>query len=242
VAFGFTKALGNIMVGMLSDRFGRRASHVVGWGFGLVLGIVLITADSWAELVVADVFLGAQQGFTWTSNIFMFMDILGPRHRAFASGISNATGYFASAIANYIAGALMVAYGNYSCFYVVLGTCAVGGLLATCLLKDTSRFVRLEAGSAVGGGGGGGGGGDYSMGVTGTPVAAQGEGGGGGLDGGGEGGVDVAGGRGSPGPVPVILRTLRNKSTRVLCWAGLVTNLITGAYTDTLGNLFENRL
>lgn len=89
---------------------------------------------------MANIFLGMQQGMTWTTNIFMFMDILGPKHRALASGISNSTGYISSACAAYWAAAISV----HGAFQMVLLSSMVGLWISTCLVKDTTNFVEKE--------------------------------------------------------------------------------------------------
>lgn len=156
VSFGFTKALSNLIVGRVSDTYGRKAPHAVGWVFGVVLGIVLLmlsrssdhnddkggsTSTRWMVwYVFANICLGAQQGWTWTTNIFMFLDILGPEHRALASGLSNSVGYISAAATTYMAASLPTE----SAFRLVLYTSVFGWILATCLVRDTSRFVEEE--------------------------------------------------------------------------------------------------
>jgi len=173
VTFGFTKAFSNIFVGWMSDRKqGRRVPHAAGWVAGVVLALILLlynwqshdngtqrhrehddnnnntqaTNNMNVALVfaMANIFLGMQQGMTWTTNIFMFMDILGPRHRALASGISNSTGYISSACAAYLAAAISVQ----GAFRMVLLSSVVGLWISTCLLKDTTRFVEKEVAHA----------------------------------------------------------------------------------------------
>jgi MFS family permease len=157
VSFGFTKAVSNLIVGRVSDSYGRKIPHSIGWIFGIILGIVLLVLlrkmsgdnaeDSQSCMlwyVVANICLGAQQGWTWTTNIFMFMDISGPRHRALSSGISNSMGYLSSAFAAYAAAAMSTEMA----FRVVLGTCAIGWVMSTFLVRDTSVFVEQEMNEA----------------------------------------------------------------------------------------------
>ena len=46
VAFGFTKAFSNLLVGRVSDVYGRKAPHAVGWMFGILLGVLLLAITS----------------------------------------------------------------------------------------------------------------------------------------------------------------------------------------------------
>lgn len=156
VPFGCTKALSNLFVGWWSDlpNTGRRLPHAAGWVAGVLLGMILLwivqssspshSADDdqnfWTRLVLANILLGAQQGMTWTTNIFMFLDILGPHHRALASGISNSTGYLSSALATFAAAAVSPGYA----FAVVFFSSWIGLGISVCLLKDTTELVRQE--------------------------------------------------------------------------------------------------
>eukprot|EP00977_Amphora_coffeiformis_P029919 scaffold43532_cov191-Amphora_coffeaeformis.AAC.1 len=70
----------------------------------------------------------------------MFLDILGPHHRALASGISNSTGYLSSALATFAAAALSPSHA----FGVVLVSSLMGLGISVVFLQDTSELVRQE--------------------------------------------------------------------------------------------------
>eukprot|EP00934_Nitzschia_sp_Nitz4_P006323 Nitzschia sp. Nitz4//scaffold219_size35776//29376//35535//NITZ4_007828-RA/size35776-processed-gene-0.11-mRNA-1//1//CDS//3329542332//6313//frame0 len=158
VSFGFTKALSNVMVGRFSDVFGRRWPHAVGWAVGIILGGVLLLlwesvgnsvkdptsrgnkSLQWFLYTLVNILLGAQQGWTWTSNIFMHLDILGPSHRAMATAIANSVGYLSSAMTTYLAAVMSPRVS----FLVVLLTSVLGLFLSLVFLKDTSGHVAKE--------------------------------------------------------------------------------------------------
>ena len=154
VSFGFTKAVSNLMVGHVSDVYGRKLPHTIGWLFGILLGVVLLVLlrkisgedrESWIFWhILANICLGAQQGWTWTTNIFMFMDISGPRHRALSSGLSNSVGYLSSAVAAYAAATI----STETAFRMVLGVSVVGWAMAMFVVRDTSVFVEQEINEA----------------------------------------------------------------------------------------------
>ena len=81
VAFGVTKAIANYFTGRLANKIGRKNLLVVGWILALPIPILLIYANSWAWIVVANVLLGVSQGLTWSSTVVMKMDLVGEKQR-----------------------------------------------------------------------------------------------------------------------------------------------------------------
>jgi MFS family permease len=98
VAFGFVKALTNFAAGALSDRFGRKPVLVAGWLVGVPVPLLLMWAPTWGWVIVANVFLGVNQGLTWSTTVNMKIDLVGPARRGFAMGMNEAAGYGAVAI------------------------------------------------------------------------------------------------------------------------------------------------
>ena len=88
VSFGAVKAVCNLITGMLADRIGRRFMHATGWGFGILLPVMIIAGKNWPTMVAADVFLGVQQGLSWTSAVFMLIDYATRRNAGVGVGIS----------------------------------------------------------------------------------------------------------------------------------------------------------
>lgn len=88
VSFGAVKAVCNLITGMLADRVGRRFMHALGWAFGILLPVMIIAGKNWPTMVAADVFLGVQQGLSWTSAVFMLIDYATRRNAGVGVGVS----------------------------------------------------------------------------------------------------------------------------------------------------------
>lgn len=103
VPFALSKAVCNLLVGGLADRFGRKRVAVAGFGVGILAPIIVLGAPTrgergWSAVVFSSLFLGANQGLTWTAMILTTMDLCGPAARGFASGLSETIGYTAIAV------------------------------------------------------------------------------------------------------------------------------------------------
>src|SRR5438477_5425616 len=92
VAFGVTKALTNVAAGPLSDRFGRKPVLVAGWLAALPVPLLLIWAPNWGWVILANVFLGINQGLAWSMTVNMKIDLVGPVRRGLAMGFNEAAG------------------------------------------------------------------------------------------------------------------------------------------------------
>ena len=95
VVFGITKALTNYFAGTLANKYGRKKLLVFGWLFALPVPLLLIYAPNWSWVILANIFLGVNQGLAWSSTVVMKIDLVGPKKRGFAMGINEAAGYMA---------------------------------------------------------------------------------------------------------------------------------------------------
>ncbi|MEY4792522.1 MAG: hypothetical protein RIT34_1329 [Bacteroidota bacterium] len=145
VVFGVTKALTNYFAGAFANKYGRRKLLIAGWIFALPVPLLLIFAPNWSWIIVANVFLGVNQGLAWSSTVVMKIDLVGPKNRGFAMGINEAAGYLA------VGGvAFLSAYfaNNYALrpypFYIGIVLSILGLLFSIFLIKDTQSFVQLE--------------------------------------------------------------------------------------------------
>lgn len=146
VVFGVTKAITNYYTGALANRVGRHNLLVIGWLFAIPVPIMLIYAPSWNWIIAANILLGINQGFTWSSTVVMKIDLVGENDRGFAMGLNEFAGYLALAAIAFLTGWIANSYGlrPYP-FYVGIVLAVIGLMLSWLFVKDTHKHVVLEA-------------------------------------------------------------------------------------------------
>ncbi len=126
VAFGITKAIANYFTGKWANSIGRKNLLIIGWLFALPVPIILIWAPSWNWVIVANIFLGINQGLAWSSTVVMKIDLVGEKDRGFAMGLNEFAGYLSIGIFAYVSAWLA---GNYGItpypFYLGIGLSAL---------------------------------------------------------------------------------------------------------------------
>lgn len=145
IVFGLTKAITNYFAGTLANKVGRKNLLVIGWLFALPVPLLLIYAPSWSWVILANIFLGVNQGLAWSSTVVMKIDLVGPKNRGFAMGINEAAGYLAVGGVAFLSASLANAYAirPYP-FYIGILLSILGLLSSIFLIKDTRGFVQLE--------------------------------------------------------------------------------------------------
>jgi len=145
VAFGAAKALTNLAAGTLADRAGRRRLLIAGWLLALPVPLLIGLAPSWWFVVVANLFLGANQGLAWSMTVVMKIDLVGPARRGLALGLNESAGYLGVAATALATGALAAAVAPRTLIWTGAAAIAVLGLLASALfVRDTADHVRHE--------------------------------------------------------------------------------------------------
>jgi MFS family permease len=146
IAFGATKAVMNGLAGTLSDRFGRKPVLVIGWFAGIPVPLLIIWAPSWSWVVVANVLLGVNQGFTWSTTVNMKIDLVGPHRRGFAMGLNEASGYGAVGLTALATGFIAAKAGlRPEPFFLGLAFAGLGLGVSILFVRETRQFARLEA-------------------------------------------------------------------------------------------------
>ncbi len=146
VSFGIVKAASNLFAGRLSDRIGRKGVLITGWLFGLPVPFLIIVAPAWSWVVFANVLLGINQGFCWSTTVIMKIDLVGPTRRGLAMGINEAAGYGAVSLAAIAAGYLAATYGLRPQPFLLGVVFALAGLLLSIFfVRDSHGHARHEA-------------------------------------------------------------------------------------------------
>ncbi|CAH0994848.1 putative MFS-type transporter YfcJ [Emticicia aquatica] len=145
IAFGITKAIANYFTGRLANKIGRKNLLIIGWLLALPIPIIIIYANSWSWIIVANMLLGISQGLTWSSTVVMKMDLVGEKQRGLAMGINEFAGYLAIGIVAFLTGYIAEKYGvrPYP-FYIGIVISILGLLLSIIWVKDTKKFVLKE--------------------------------------------------------------------------------------------------
>ena len=145
IVFGLVKAFTNYFMGKLANRYGRKRLLVVGWLFAIPVPFLLLYAQSWSWIILANVFLGINQGLAWSSTIIMKIDLVGPKNRGFAMGVNESAGYLAVGILAFLTATIAADYGLYPYpFYLAFVLLFLGLFCSVFLVKDTTAFVALE--------------------------------------------------------------------------------------------------
>jgi MFS family permease len=148
LAFGLVKAAANFVAGTLSDRVGRKPVLVAGWLAGLPVPLILMWAPTWGWVVAANVFLGINQGLSWSTTVIMKIDLVGPHRRGLAMGLNEAAGYMAVAATALATGLIAERVGlRPEPFFLGLAFAGLGLGLSTLFVRETHAHVRHEAAS-----------------------------------------------------------------------------------------------
>jgi len=145
VAFGLAKSFTNLGAGVLAERVGRRRLLILGWAMALPVPLLIALAPSWAWVVVANAFLGVNQGLAWSMTVVMKIDLVGPERRGLALGLNEAAGYGGVAVAAALSGWLAAEFVARDILVVAGFVIATAALLISILfVRDTAGHVVLE--------------------------------------------------------------------------------------------------
>jgi len=146
IVFGIVKAITNYFTGTLANKFGRKKLLVLGWLTGLPVPFILMYAPGWNWIVAANILLGINQGFTWSSTVVMKIDLVGEKQRGLAMGLNEFAGYVSLSVVAFLTGWIAGRYGlrPYP-FYLGVVISFLGLLCSWLLVRDTKHHVLHEA-------------------------------------------------------------------------------------------------
>ncbi|AKQ45531.1 MFS transporter [Rufibacter radiotolerans] len=146
VAFGLAKSGANLMMGRLTKRFTRKQLLTFGWLLALPVPWLLLYAQSWTWVIVANILLGLNQGLAWSATVVMKIDLVGEKNRGLAMGINEFAGYLSVGVVSFLAGYIASTTGNVTnAFLPGIAFSIIGLLLTVFLVKDTHGHVQTEA-------------------------------------------------------------------------------------------------
>ncbi|WP_037369262.1 MFS transporter [Sediminibacterium sp. C3] len=146
IAFGISKSVSNYAVGAFSKRFTRKQLLVFGWLIAAPVPFLLMYANHWNWIILANIFLGISQGLTWSTTVVMKIDLVGNKNRGLAMGINEFAGYLSVGLAAYLSARIASNYG-YAIYPFIPGLFFVlaGLVLSLFFVKDTAAFVQAES-------------------------------------------------------------------------------------------------
>lgn len=150
VSFGIVKALANLFAGRFSDRLGRKKILIAGWLFALPVPFLIIFAQSWGWIVLANLLLGVNQGLCWSTTVIMKIDLVGPKQRGLAMGLNEFAGYLALSLSALATGYLAATYGLRPAPFLPGIVFALSGLiLSIFFIHETHYHAQHEAQASV---------------------------------------------------------------------------------------------
>jgi len=146
IVFGISKAISNYFSGKLANKYSRKRVLIIGWLFALPVPWLLMWAPTWEWILVANVFLGINQGLTWSSTVVMKIDLVGNKNRGLAMGLNEFSGYLSVAAVAALTGYVAHKWDLRPYPFYIGVVLSVAGLLASwCWVKDTAGHVKVEA-------------------------------------------------------------------------------------------------
>ena len=146
VVFGLFKAVTNYFTGALANKLGRKKLLLSGWLIGIPVPFILMYANNWNWIIVANILLGINQGLTWSSTVVMKIDLVGEKERGYAMGLNEFAGYAMLGIVAFTTSIIANKFGLRPYPFIIgIGLVVLGTALTWLFIKDTSSHAKLEA-------------------------------------------------------------------------------------------------
>jgi DHA1 family solute carrier family 18 vesicular amine transporter 1/2 len=131
------------ILGVISDKIGRRQPMILGL-FGLAVATILFAfSANFQMLVIARILQGTSAAITWLAGLALLADVFPSEQRGKAMGFA-ITGQSLGVLIGPTLGGLLFQIGGYRIpFYLATALAIIDGILRICLLKD-SRDIKKE--------------------------------------------------------------------------------------------------
>ncbi len=145
IAFGLSKASANLLTSKILNYKSKKWLLVFGWLMALPGVLLLIFANVWWHVILANVFIGLNQGFCWSSNVLLKIDLVGNKQRGLSMGFNEFSGYLAVGVLSILSGYIIFNFNFNALFYVLLSIVIVGLVISLLLVKDTKHLLKYES-------------------------------------------------------------------------------------------------
>lgn len=146
ITFGLIKSIANYVAGRYTKLVGRKSMLMLGWVAALPVPFLLIFANSWSMILLANVFLGINQGLAWSTTVLMKIDLVGEKNRGLAMGLNEFAGYLTVSLIALLSSWIAVEYGVHPYpFYMGIGFAFAGLLITHFWVHDTTAMAKLES-------------------------------------------------------------------------------------------------
>ena len=145
IAFGLSKAIANLFTSEILNYKTKKWLLIFGWLIAIPGVLLLLFANAWWHVILANIFIGLNQGFCWSSNVLLKIDLVGNKQRGLAMGFNEFSGYLAVGVLSFISGYIILNYNYDVLFYVLLLIVLTGLVLSLFFVKDTKKLLHQEA-------------------------------------------------------------------------------------------------
>ena len=148
LAFGFGKAVFNLVAGFLTTSFSYKRILIYGWFVGIPVPFIIAYSSSWVGVSVALTLLGVNQGLNWSITQAAKVQIIKKEHRGHAMGMNEFFGYVGVAFAGVITANLVESFTSKNVLMTFSLVIIFLGLLCTIKMHekfDSSGSLSKEA-------------------------------------------------------------------------------------------------
>jgi MFS family permease len=142
--FSITKAIMNLFAGSIADRWGRRRVLLLGWLVGVPVPLMVMAAQSWTTVLLANILLGMNQALCWSMTVVMKVDLAEQRQPGLALGMNEFAGYGGVAATAAVSGYIASSHSLRPEPFIVGIVIVVVGFVLSVFVRDTRETGRAE--------------------------------------------------------------------------------------------------